>query len=63
MLHTIIGEADIFYSDYSAAPRFCQKKCKNGVITMIRDNDGLKPYSFFSTDPQDYINRNKNPLY
>lgn len=62
MLHTIIGESDIFYSDRGAVPQLCQRQCKNGIITMIKGEDGLKPYSFFSTDPQDYINKNKNPL-
>lgn len=62
MLHTIISESDIFFSDRENDPQLCQKRYKNGVATMIREGDGLKPYSFFSTDPKDYINKNLNPL-
>lgn len=62
MLHTIIGELDIFYSDSSAVPQLYQRQCKNGIITMIKGENGLKPYSFFSTDPGDYINKDKKPL-
>lgn len=62
MLHTIIDESEIFFSKNDAVPQLCQRRCKNGIITMIRQEDGLKPLSFFSTDPQDYINKNKNPL-
>lgn len=62
MIHSIIGEMDIFYSDagYSGIyPQLCQRRCKSGIVTLIRQEDGLKPYSFFSTDPNDYINKNK----
>ena len=62
MLHTIIGELDIFYSGLSAVPQLYQRQCKNGIITMIKGEDGLKPCSFFSTDPEDYINKDKKPL-
>lgn len=62
MLYTIIGEADIFYSELNAPPRLLQRRCKNGIITMKNGAEGPEPYSFFSTDPRDYINKSRDPL-
>lgn len=62
MLHTIISDLDIFFSYRGNEPELCQRRYKNGIATMIRREDGLKPYSFFSTDPRDYIDKRFNPL-
>ena len=62
MLYTIIGEADIFYSEPNAPAHLLQRRCKNGIITMKNGEKGLEPCSFFSTDPRDYINKRRNPL-
>ncbi len=54
MLHTIISEYDIFYS--SEMPEFSEKRTKDGIATSVKINGKSQPYSFFSTNPNAYIN-------
>ena len=63
MLHTIIDEYDIFYP--SEMPELSVKRTKNGIVTSIKTDGKLRPYSFFSTDPKAYLDpKNKiNSLY
>lgn len=65
MIHSIIDEMDIFYSGadcLNTPPQLCQRRYRGGVLTLIRQKDGLKPYSFFSTNPADYI-RKEGPSF
>lgn len=53
MLHTIISEYDIFFS--SETPELSEKRTKDGIATAITVNGKTQPRSFFSTDPNAYI--------
>ncbi len=55
MLHTIIDEYDIFFN--SQVPQFCERKSGSGIMTSVMENGKYKPYSFFSTNPADYLKK------
>lgn len=63
MLHSIISEYDIFYSN--DPPRLMEKRTDAGIETLREVNGSYQPYSFFSTDPKEYLNpkNNINSLY
>lgn len=53
MLHSIVSEYDIFFSPNNRA--FTEKRSGYGIMTMLERNGRSEPYSFFSTDPNDYL--------
>lgn len=53
ILHSIISEYDIFFNDQTI--KTYEKNFGSGIITMAEQNGKFRPYSFFSTDPSDYL--------
>lgn len=54
MFHSIISEYDVFFS--GEQPVYKEKRSGSGISVMIERNGKYQPYSFFSTDPRDYLN-------
>ena len=53
MFYSIISEYDVFFSQSDSD--FREKRSGGGVMTMIKRDGKYQPYSFFSTNPRDYL--------
>ncbi len=53
MFHSIISEYDIFFENKPL--KTYEKSFGSGVVTMAEQDGKYRPYSFFSTNPADYL--------
>lgn len=59
MFYSIISDYDVFFA--GETPEYKEQRRGSGIVTMLKKDGVYKPYSFFSTDPRDYL-KNKDIL-
>lgn len=55
MFYSIISEYDVFFA--GEKPEYKEKRSGGGIVTMLKQDGVYKPYSFFSTNPEDYLKK------